>query len=650
MWFCYLLCRMKKICLGVCAVFLVLCAKAQYWQQKIKYVMNVSLNSETHQLQGTQKIDYTNNSPDTLKKIFLHLYWNAFAPGSAMDERSRVLGQTVLANGRQDWDDRVKDRIFNLKPNEIGKQEVKQLKINGVVQKTIMHETILEVVLSKPIAPKQTIKLETVFEAQVPIQIRRSGRDNAEGVQYSMAQWYPKVCEYDKEGWHPTPYIAREFFGVWGDFDVTLNMDSKYCVAATGYIQNPVPKGFNYEGVQVASKNGKHSWRFVAPNVHDFVWAADPDYIHNTKKVRNNLTLHSFYKIDKEKLATQYFKMGERQKANFKNNVDVFIQDYTTKWEGVLDLAAKALPYIDNTFGFYPYNQYSFIQGGDGGMEYPMATLLKGAGRDVVIHEWMHSWYQMMLGTNESLYSWMDEGFTSYAEDRTKHWLDGAIDTVFAHEGSYNGYINLATKNKQYDEPLTTHADQYNTNYAYSTNSYSKGAVFMEQLGYIVGAKTRDRILLNYFNKWKFKHPDVNDLIKLAEQESGLQLDWYKTFFVNTNKTIDYKLDSAWQTGNTTQFKIERLGKMPMPIDVCIEFKDGSKEWHYIPLDLMYGAKPAEDKNKLVVYPAWKWTVPTYTISTNNLLYNIVKVTIDPTRRMADVDKKNNAFQFNWDK
>jgi hypothetical protein len=163
--------------------------------------------------------------------------------------------------------------------------------------------------LDKPILPKNKVVFDTEFEAQVPIQIRRSGRDNAEGVRFSMSQWYPKMSEYDHEGWHPTPYIAREFYGVWGDFEVNLSIQKDYVVAATGYLQNPqeIGHGYENEGSKVNRPAGDMlTWKFVAPNVHDFVWAADPEYIHISKNVRDGLVLHAFYKISAEHLTKQY--------------------------------------------------------------------------------------------------------------------------------------------------------------------------------------------------------------------------------------------------------------------------------------------------------------------------------------------------------
>ncbi len=646
-------------------------AQPDRWQQHVKYTMNVNVDAVANQFTGKQTLVYTNNSPDTLSKVFYHLYWNAFQPNSMMDNRSRVLGQQTI-NGRADWDGRVRDRILNLQPNEIGYQKVKWIKMNGVAQTTKLHETILEVILNKPILPKSAVTFEMEFEAQVPVQIRRSGRDNAEGVRYSMAQWYPKICEYDYEGWHPTPYVAREFYGVWGDFNVSITIDKKYTIAATGYLQNAQQVGHGYEtpGTKPALPAGNTiTWNFSAPNVHDFVWAADPEYIHISKPVRDGMVLHAFYKIAPEALKKQFDNFSARQKQQFGGKAENFIANYKEEWETVLENAAKVLPFMDKTFGKYPYKQYSFIQGGDGGMEYPMATLLKGAGTGVVFHEWMHSWYQMMMGTNESEYAWMDEGFTSYAEDLVTREFFGkstlqnyeeafqrnpadksvadALTFIPEDNGdSYAAYFSLVKSGLE--EPLTTHADHFNTNYAYTNAAYAKGAVFMAQLGYIVGAETRDKILLNYYNRWRFKHPNVNDLIQVAEKTSGLKLDWYREYFVNTTKTIDYAIDSLWEEGGKTKVRIVNKGKMPMPIDLQLSFKDGSKEMHYIPMDLMFGAKPAEDGTQRKVYDEWNWTNPTYTIESNRKLSDIVIAEIDPSRRMADINRKDNKLEIKW--
>lgn len=619
------------------------------WQQAVKYNMNIDMDVNTNRFKGKQRLEYTNNSPDVLSKVFYHLYFNAFQPGSSMDIRSQELGK-VLVSGRPDWDGRVRDRISKLKEEEIGYQKIASLKMNGVAQPFRYHETILEVNLTKPIAAKGKVIFEMEFEAQVPLQIRRSGRDNpTTGVRYSMSQWYPKMCEYDYEGWHPTPYIAREFYGVWGDFDVTINIDKNYKLGGTGVLVNANEIGWGYDtpGSELKpTAKEKRTWHFTGTNIHDFVWAADPDYKHLARKMPNGPTLHVLYNYKAD---------------NAKND---------SAWEKVLSAAVAVLPFIESNFGKYPYPQYSFIQGGDGGMEYPMATLLIGPGLGTVFHEWLHSWYQMMLGTNESLYAWMDEGFTSYAEDlvtkfyNKKSSLQGFREALQRnpnnknlkdlvdispedHGSAYAGYFSLAKSG--FEEPMTTHSDHYNSNYGYGVAAYSKGEVFMEQLGYIVGAEVRNRILLEYYKQWRFKHPNSNDLIRVAEQVSGIQLDWYREYWVSTTKTIDYKIDSLWEESGVSKIRLRRVGQMPMPIDLQLTFKDGSTEMVYVPLNLMFGVKPNENgSQKREVADEWRWTHPAYIVEMKKRLTDIKAVEIDPSKRMADVDRKNNLLELNW--
>lgn len=594
-------------------------AQSGYWQQKVKYVMDIEMNVQTNRFAGKQKLEYWNNSPDTLDKVFYHLYWNAFQPGSMMDQRSLRQGGVTFGDTR-DWDSRVTDRISKLKSDEIGYQKIFSLKMNGAEQKFDVNETVMIVYLSKPILPKQKVVFDMNFEAQVPLQIRRSGRDNPETkVRYSMSQWYPRIAAYDVDGWHPTPYVGREFYGPFGEFNVNITIDKNYILGGTGYVTNGNQIGYGYEtpGTKAVQPAGnKLTWKFTAPNVHDFMWAADPEFIHKTKKVRNNFTLHLLYKAGKYPAQA---------------------------WEDVLTNTEKALPFIEKNFGAYPYEQYSFIQGGDGGMEYPMGTLIAGPGP--WLHELMHSWYQGVLGFNESLYSWMDEGFVSYTENLVLAYLGGS--GAFPFIGEYDSYTRFTKSG--FEEPLSTHADHFNTNRAYAMASYTKGAIFLEQLGYVIGAKNRDKVLLDFYNKWKFKAPTDKDFIRLAENESGIQLDWYHQYWINTTHTIDYAIDSLWEERGKTKIRMRRIGLMPMPIDMQLTFKDGSKEMHYVPLDLMYGAKPNEDAAvQRTVYSPWYWTNAVYTIETTKRLMDLRVAEIDPSQRMADVERRNNKIELKY--
>ncbi|MFN5985267.1 MAG: M1 family metallopeptidase [Chitinophagaceae bacterium] len=630
---------MKKLSIvgiAILAIVSNVSAQADRWQQHIDYKINAALNVQTNIVKGTENIVYTNNSPDTLRKIYFHMYWNAFQPNSVMDLRSRELGKTTFTSRRgtqmQDWDPRVRDRIQQLKPEEIGYQRISQIAIAGKAQQLIDHETILEVVLTQAILPKSSVSLSLNFEAQVPKQIRRSGRDNAEGVRFSMSQWYPKMVEYDYQGWNTNPYIAREFYGVWGNYDVNLTLDKNYMVAATGVLQNPTA---------AADASGNKTWNFKGSNIHDFVWAADDHFKHLFKEVRKGLTLHVYYK-EKDAQAD-------------------------SAWANVLWAAEKVLPYMEKKFGAYPYPQYSFIQGGDGGMEYAMATLLKGPSLGTAFHEWMHSWYQHILGTNESLFPWMDEGFTSFGEEAISYWYEenhatnspylsekAKAQLKVAHEaaktqlplvqsGNYAGYYGLVKSG--FEEPMSTHSDHYNTNMAYSSAAYSKGATFLGVLGYIISDSLRDKTLLNYYNTWKFKHPNANDFTRVAEKTSGIQLQWFKEYWVNSTKTVDYGLNDIQAGEKGAILSIQRVGKMPMPIEVYITYKDGSSETHYMPLDLMLSGKKAEAAN-WITHAEWKWTAPTYSFELSKPISQLKSIEIDPSQRMPDVNRTNNKIEI----
>ncbi len=587
------------------------------WQQEAHYTMEIDMDVETNRYQGKQKIVYTNNSPDELNQVFYHLYFNAFQPGSMMDVRSRTI---------KDPDRRVTDRISKLSEDEIGYQKIKSLKQNGKKVDFVVEGTILEVQLNKPIASGETVTLEMEYEAQVPVQIRRTGRDNAEGVRYSMSQWYPKLSEYDYQGWHANPYIGREFYGVWGSFDVKISIDKDYLIGGTGYLQNPLEIGHGYEeeGQTVKQKvrKGKLTWHFKAPNVHDFMWAADPDYIHDKLKMTNGTTLHFFH----------------QEGQNVEN------------WKNLPAITERAMEYANKHFGQYPYKQFTVIQGGDGGMEYPMSTLItgnRGSLVGVTVHEMMHDWYHGVLGSNESLHPWMDEGFTSYASARITRHLRGSersnddLETLGLPAG--RGYIALAKSGVE--EAMSTHSDHFDLNRAYSASAYGKGSVWMSQMGYVIGEEARDKALIEYFDTWKFRHPNPNDLVRVFEKVSGLELDWYNEYFVFGTKQIDYGIQSVLKEDNKTRVTLEKVGKMPMPMDMVVTYKDGTKEVHYAALRMMRGEKKAETNDKRIVHSDWPWTNPNYEIVINRPIEDIASIEIDPSRRMADVNSENNKWE-----
>ncbi|MFT5891756.1 MAG: hypothetical protein ACI9Y7_001863 [Dokdonia sp.] len=604
-----------------CILFVAVCAfsigntaaqNTSYWQQHVDYNMEIDMNVNNYQYDGKQELTYTNNSPDTLTHVFYHLYFNAFQPGSEMDVRSRTIA---------DSDRRVGDRISKLTPDEIGFMKVNSLKQDGKNLSYAVAGTVLEVTLATPILPGQKTTFNMDFTGQVPVQIRRSGRNNKEGVALSMTQWYPKLAEYDFEGWHADPYIAREFHSVWGDFDVKITIDADFTLGGTGYVQNGNEVGHGYQDKDASAtpktKRGKYTWHFVAPNVHDFTWAADPNYHHDTIIAENGVELHFLYK----------------------NNPEII-----ENWKNLQSKTAAILSYLNKHVGTYPYKQYSVIQGGDGGMEYAMCTLITGERSfgslvGVTAHEFAHTWFQFLLASNEAKHEWMDEGFTSYISAK-------AMNEVMQQNkenpaaGSYRGYYRLVESGNE--QPQTTHADRYNRNGAYGAAAYSKGAVFLAQLGYIIGEENLAKTLKRYFNDFAFKHPTPNDIKRTAEKVSGIQLDWYLMDWTQTTNTIDYAITEVIADGNKTKITLSRKGLMPMPIDLQITTNKGAS-MYYVPLRMMRKEKP--NTTNYTQLEDWPWTHPTYTFTVDVPMSKIKSMTIDPSTLMADIYREDNEWK-----
>jgi len=598
-------------------IFSALCSSAQTarWQQHVDYTMDVNLDVNTHLFDGTQKLVYTNNSPDTLKKVYYHLYFNAFQPGSMMDARSRNI---------EDPSSKIGNRISKLSSEEKGELYPISLTQDGISIEYEIVGTILEVALAQPILPNSSTTFDMAFEGQVPVQIRRSGRNNSEGIEYSMAQWYPKMSEYDYVGWHANPYIAREFHGVWGNYDVSITLNSNYIVAATGILQKGDEIGYGYENdstsIKKHKKNKPLTWQFIAKNVHDFVWAADPDYVHKIIQVPNGPKVHYFYQED---------------------------SITTETWPQLMEETPKFVSYMNENFGKYPYTDFSVIQGGDGGMEYPMATLIIGGGSyagllSVTIHEMFHNWYQGVLASNESLYPWMDEGFTTYASNRTKAYLTNSkYDPQF---NAYGAYYYLVKKEKQ--EPLTTHADHYNTNLGYGVAAYSMGSMVPAMLEYIVGTENFEKAFRVYFNTWKFKHPNPNDFKRVIEKETGFELDWFFNDWIGTTHYVDYAIDSVYadkKDSTITTINLSNLGTMPMPTEVFVTYMDGSNEIFYFPLRIMRNEKTAFETKSTMVED-WPWTNPKMKLIIERPISAINSIKLNHSKRVPDIDQSNDSW------
>jgi len=582
---------------------------AQYpgWQQAVDYTMDIAVDAPLHQYTGSMDITYTNNSPDALERIPFHLFFNAFQPESMMDVRSRNIA---------DPDRRVGDRIVGLPAEEQGWIKVNVARVGKTDATFTASGTIGWLTLPKALASGKKTKLHLEWDAQVPRQVRRSGWMNAQGVEFSMTQWYPKVCEYDHHGWHTNPYIGREFHGVWGDFDVTIHMDAAYTIGGTGVLQNPDDCGHGY-GEAAAPTEGTIDWHFVAEDVHDFAWAADPDFVHDVLEAADGTEMHFIRQAD-----TSY-----------------------GAWEELPAIAERALLYYSEHVGPYPWPQYTVIEGGDGGMEYPMCTLVRGNRKlrslvGVTAHEMAHAWFQGILATNESLHEWMDEGFTSWVESEfMAEEFNESRDQP--HYWAYGGYLNLVRDGNE--EPLSTHADHYVTNRAYGTGAYSKGEVLMNQLASIIGEEARNAGIKRYFEEWSFSHPGPVDFKRCMERESGLELDTYFQYMLNSTHHVDVALTSVRITADSTYIELERVGKLPLPVDVRITAADGTVMEHHIPQVVTQGHRPLAEGEQ--VHAPWPWTHPTYTLALP-VSFPGCTVEVDPRRLTADADRNNNTASF----
>jgi len=582
-----------------------------YWQQAVDYKMNVEMNVEDYTYTGEQQLTYTNNSPETLHKVFYHLYFNAFQPGSEMAAR---------VNNGKDKNTRFNVNIDSINYNQQGYLKVYDLKQDGKSIQSVLSGTILEVTLIEPIKPGNSTIFSLNFEGKVPDLIRRSGKNSSEGVALSMAQWYPKMAEYDYEGWNAEPYLGREFHGVWGNFDVRITLNKKFTVAASGYLQNPEEVGHGYSEGKGKAKKKKLSWHFYAPNVHDFTWSADPNYIHDTFLGPNGVELHFFY-VDNPK--------------------------YNSTWKKLQPKTAELMEFFNKRLGEYPYKQYTVAQGGDGGMEYAMMTLITGNRSyesllGVTAHELAHSWFQHVLATNEMKYEWMDEGFTTYISTLAVEEILNK-KSLFPFSSSYDNYFYLVSSGKE--EPQQTNANRYIYNMAYEISAYSKGAIFLAQLGYIIGESKLNKTLKSYFEEFKFKHPTPNDFRRVAERISGIQLKWYLTDWTQTTNTIDYAIKSIDENSENTNIRLKRVGNMPMPLDVLVKFEDGSTSVYYIPIPLMRGEKESPYKLDWVVLEDWAWAYSEYLIEINKAKGKVSEVLIDPSFFMADINRENNYLK-----
>ncbi len=455
-----------------------------------------------------------------------------------------------------------------------------------------------------------------------------------EGVEYSMSQWYPKLAEYDRHGWHPDEYVEREFYGVFGTFDVEITLPAEYVVGGTGIVTNPmeVRCGYEFTGrdtllLEPASGTGEKTWRFHAENVHDFAWVADRDYIH------------------------QITSLGE---TRIHILVRRYYYDRLAAWRYAARWTRSILEYFGNRFGRYAWPRFTVAQAGDGGMEYPMLIMItgyRGFGSlfRVIAHEAGHQWYYGMMANNETQQAWLDEGLTQYLTDEADRHLNGEPEPkeswlrrlVYPFDPArwreIYPYYQLAVVG--YDEPLNTFHDRFRES-ATASLVYSKGEAVVRQLQYMFGDSLFDEGMRRYYDQWRFRHPDQRDFERAMEKASGMRLDWFFNQWIGSDKTCDYALEAIDSRRNAdgtwrTTVSLSNKDEIVMPIDLELTFDDGTTATANIPVEEW--KKPGADYH----LPRWFWVDRTYR-TTFTTPRKVVRGEIDPSLTLLDLDRTNN--------
>ncbi len=482
-----------------------------YWQQQVNYTIDVSLNDKEHALDGFEKIHYINNSPDTLKFIWFHVWPNAYK-----HDKTAFTDQT-LENGNTEF-------YFSDKEQRgyINRLDFKVGDATAVIEDHPQHVDIIKVILPYPLPPGENITLTTPFHVKLPFNFSRGGHN---GQAYQVTQWFPKPAVYDKNGWHPMPYLDQgEYYSDFGDYKVTITVPKNYVVAATGELQNTEEKewlktrsAFSWKPVVIKEKNAAGQIKSVTEsfpeslpetktltysisNAHDFAWFADKRFIVKQDTLR----------LPSGKIA------------------DVFA--YYTKpndigWQGAVQSAKRAVTHYSERVGEYPYPVVSVVEaplGFNGGMEYPTITAIAPITDlktldNIIVHEVGHNWFYGILATNEREHPWMDEGMNTYYDEKYN----------LLRYGKQAQLLRLAFETKavtKTDQPIETSSEKF-TEVNYNLTAYYKTAEWLRYLESELGTETFNKAMQEYYKRWQFRHPQPEDFKKVIEEVSGKDLD-----------------------------------------------------------------------------------------------------------------------------
>jgi hypothetical protein len=500
------------------------CQQTPYWQQQVNYRISVTLNDAENTLDGYIKMDYYNNSPDTLHFIWIHLWTNAFK-----NDRTAYTDQS-LENGNTNF--------YFSNNDKRGYINRLDFKVNGIAAKTEDHplyQDIIKLVLPKPIAPGTITKIETPFHVKLPFAFSRGGY---KGQSYMATQWYPIPAVYDRKGWHPIPYLDQgEFYAEFGNYEVEITVPKNYVVAATGNLQEAEEKQWlqNKKNITntVQSKRSKKqtanvkstvmtntpaatkTLHYKQDNVHDFAWFADKKFS----------VLHDTLQLTSGRVIDVYAFHNPQNSAIWKNSIAMIKRAILTK---------------SKWLGEYPYNVVSVVDGGNGGgMEYPTITLVNSGGKErmldfVIDHEVGHNWFQGILGTNERNHPWMDEGINTYYDNRysLQQYGNTSLDIIpskfsflskkMPKDAEHTLLQTMIGLNK--DQPIDISSEKFNI-VNYNAVAYVKTGDWMKLLEEELGKPLFDSCMQAYYQRWRFKHPYPEDFKEVMEEVSGKKLD-----------------------------------------------------------------------------------------------------------------------------
>ena len=580
----------------------------RYWQQRADYRITATLDSATHILRGRETIHYVNNSPDALPYLWLHVEQNICAPTSI----TGTLNQPPLVFGETAFD-------FSC-GGFTGRPTLELARVNGADAKRTNYGTTMRIDLPAPLVPGASANLEFAWHFTVPEQ--GAGRMGRDGALYEIAQWYPRMAVYDDvRGWNHEPYIgAGEFYLEYGSFDVTLTVPASYIVAATGELRNPeqvltgaqrsrlvlahqsdtaiaiITRGEAGNPARTRPANRPFTWHFTANNARDFAWAAAPNWQWEASNL-DGILIQTLYRSTAD------------------------------KWTEAHRMARGAIKHFSDQWYHYPYSHATTVEGPVGGMEYPMLTFVaNNSTRELqqwaLAHEFGHEWFPMIVGSNERLYPWMDEGFNTFIDlDNAAQYFAG---TAYGDSINANPLHMAAEHSKAGEEqPLITNPTEVRD---LMWLGYQKPALMLQTLRYEVLGKDRfDAAFRDYIRTWAYKHPTPADFFRIMRDASGMELDWFWRGWVFTTARLDQAVDSVTSdTSGHARIHLTNRGTMVMPAELRITYDDGTSDTVRLPVEMW-------NLGQRFVYrvPAKK---------------GVRRVEVDPRRVLPDMDRSNNQW------